>query len=187
MHPCLNSWPYLPTYLHAYHRSYLLILPACLQLSPNPTTLCLFFSRCLPTHLSYLLALTHTLTLTARPVLHRAAVPQPPPRLACPFALQLGGAILAEGASTAVLTGVFVTSNEATLFGGGLSFNDGSSCLMADSYVRDNAAGGGGGGGLHFSGATGVLDGVVLSGNSVAAGGCVCVCVLFFCVVGGGV
>lgn len=93
-----------------------------------------------------------------------------------PFSFQLGGAILAEGASTAVLTGVRVTSNEATLFGGGVSLNDGSSCVVTDSYVEGNAAGEGGGG-LHFAGATGMLDGVTLSGNSVTAGRCVCVCV----------
>eukprot|EP00903_Cladosiphon_okamuranus_P009052 g8654.t1 len=91
----------------------------------------------------------------------------------CNFTLNggaLGGAILARVASAAVLTGVLVTSNEASLFGGGLSFNDGSSCLVTDSYVTGNTAGAGGGGGLHFNGGTGLLDGVTLTGNSVSAG-----------------
>ena len=164
-----------PTY-HAFF--------ACLVVLPYPTPLLLTFLFC---------TTPCTPRSIARPV--RFAVP---PRLPVslffslpPLLLQLGGAILAEGASTAVLIGVVVSSNEATVFGGGLSFNDGSACLMTDSLVDGNTAGEGGGG-LHFGGATGVMDGVTLSGNSVSAGRyicvvcrvcvCVCVCVFFFLV-----
>ena len=140
---------------------------ACLVVLPSPTPLLLTFLFC---------TAPCTPRSIARPV--RFAVP---PRLPVslffslpPLLLQLGGAILAEGASTAVLIGVVVSSNEATVFGGGLSFNDGSACLMTDSLVDGNTAGEGGGG-LHFGGATGVMDGVTLSGNSVSAGRYICV------------
>jgi len=92
----------------------------------------------------------------------------------------MGGAILAEGASTATLSDVRITGNSATFYGGGLSFNQGSSCVMADSFVVGNTAVEGGGG-LHVDDATGEFDGVVFEGNSVSGpdGRCVCLCVFF--------
>lgn len=80
--------------------------------------------------------------------------------------LQLGGAILVEGAS-ATLSGVRMTDNSATAYGGGLACNDGSSCVMTDSFVGGNTAVEGGGG-LLIGDATGETDGVVFEGNSVS-------------------
>lgn len=170
--PALPPLPHLLAWLISlsYYTRFVTSLPYPLPLVlPSCQTHLPLIS--LPYPLAIYLPVLSSTTRCIHPSIH----PINRPFLACPwlFILQLGGAILAEGASTAFLTGVLVVSNEASLFGGGLSFNDGSSCLMTDSHVTGNAAGGGGGGGLHFSGATGMLDGVTLTGNSVSAGRCV--------------
>lgn len=99
--------------------------------------------------------------------------------------LQVGGALLAEGSSSATLSNVAFTSNQAGVYGGALSFYEESVCLMNASHVGANTATFGGGG-MFLSAATGELDGVAFVGNSVSGGRCVCVVCCWWCFVAGG-